>query len=89
MTSDVKHFHPFGGFERGMERVLGADLRLVYGMAMPMLMIIGLIILLALGPTTWLVVGILLLEIAALGVIVTGVFGMMSGDDEDDDLSAG
>jgi hypothetical protein len=72
----------FRGFEKSVERTLGADMRLIYGFAVPMLMVIGLIIVLALSPTTWLVVTILILELAALGIVLTGFIGVLS-DDED------
>jgi hypothetical protein len=78
-------YHPepvFRGFEKSVERTLGADMRLIYGFAVPMLMVIGLIIVLALSPTTWLVVTILILELAALGIVLTGFIGVLS-DDED------
>jgi len=74
----------FRGFDRSVERTLGADVRLLYGMVVPILMLSGLIILLALSPQTWLVIAVLLLEIAALGVVVTGFVGMLNDDDEDD-----
>lgn len=78
----------FRGFDRSVERSLGVDVRLLYGMTIPVLMVSGLIILLALSPQTWMVIAVLLLEIAALGVVMTGFIGMLNEDDEDDtDLS--
>ncbi len=59
-------------------------MRLIYGIGVPILMVVGLIILLALNPTTWLVVSILLLEVAALGLVVAALFELMR-DDEDED----
>ncbi len=78
--------HPFRGFDQSAVRLFGADLRLIYGMAVPILMIVGLIILLALTPTTWLVIAILLLEVVALGVVVSGLLGMLN-EYEDDEIS--
>lgn len=80
-TNATRVFHDF---DARVERSLGADLRLLYGMAIPILMICGLIILLALAPQTWLVITVLLFEVAALGVVVTGFVGMLNEDDEDD-----
>jgi len=77
--------HPFRGFDQSTIRLFGADMRLIYGMGVPILMIIGMIVLLALSPETWLVVTILLLEITALGVVLSGLFGML--DEEEDELS--
>lgn len=83
--SPTHHREPvFRGFEESVERTLGADMRLLYGMAVPILMIIGLIVVLALGPSTWLVIAVLVLELAALGVVMTGVIGMLSDGDEED-----
>jgi hypothetical protein len=42
-----QHEHPFRGFDESVERTLGADMRLVYGLAAPILMVVGLIVILA------------------------------------------
>lgn len=80
--------HVFGGFEDSVERTLGADMTLIYGLAAPILMVIGLIVLFALSPATWAVVAILLFEIACLGVVLVGLFGLMNDEPEDDDAAA-
>ncbi|HTX30359.1 MAG TPA: hypothetical protein VMD09_03190 [Solirubrobacteraceae bacterium] len=79
------HENPFRGFDESVEHVLGADMRLIYGFAIPILMIVGLIIILGLTPATWLVIAILVMEVAALCVVLTGFIGMLNepGDDED------
>jgi chromate transport protein ChrA len=82
-SAHTHHRQVFRGFDDSTERILGADMRLVYGIGAPILMVVGLIILLALNPTTWLVVAILLLEVAALGVVVAALFELMLDDDED------
>ena len=64
--------------------MLGADARLLYGIAASFLMIVGLIVVLALSPATWLVGVIVLFEIAALALVVTGLLEMMS-DEQDDE----
>ncbi len=79
------HENAFHGFDESVERVLGADMRLVYGMAVPILMIVGLIVILALSPATWLVVSILILEAAALGVVIYGFTGLLNEPDEEGD----
>jgi hypothetical protein len=71
----------FRGLDETVERLLGADMRLLYGMAVPILMVVGLIILLALNPATWLVAAVVVLEIAALAVVVLGFVGMLDEDD--------
>jgi hypothetical protein len=76
--------NPFRGFDESVERAIGADMRLVYGLAVPILMVVGLIILLALSPATWLVVTIIVIELAALGVVLTGFIGMLDEPGEDE-----
>jgi len=83
-TESRPHEHPFRGFDRSIERVLGADMRLLYGMAIPVLMVVGMIIVLALSPATWLVVSILVLEVAALALVVYGLMGMLNETEEQD-----
>ena len=78
------HENPFRGFDDSVERALGADMRLVYGFAVPILMVVGLIVILALSPATWLVIAILLVEVAALGVVLTGFIGMLNEPGEDE-----
>src|SRR5579864_3398587 len=52
-TENHPHEYPFQGFDESVEHVLGADMRLIYGFAAPILMVVGLIIILALNPATW------------------------------------
>ena len=59
-------------------------MRLVYGFAVPILMIVGLIVILGLSPATWLVIMILVMEVAALCVVLTGFIGMLNEPDEDE-----
>jgi len=80
-TSPTRVFHDF---DTSVERTIGVDMRLLYGMLIPILMICGLIVLLALSPQTWLVIAVLLLEVAALGVVITGFVGMLNDDGEED-----
>jgi hypothetical protein len=84
-TSPDNHPHenPFHGFDESVEHALGADMRLIYGMAAPILMIVGLIIILALSPAAWLVVAIVVMEVAALCVVLTGFIGMLNEPDDD------
>ena len=77
------HANAFSGFDASVERAIGADMRLVYGMAVPILMVVGLIIILALSPAVWLVVSILVLELVLLGVVVYGFVGMLNEPDEE------
>lgn len=86
-ASSHPHGNPFQGFDQSVERVVGADLRLVYGLGAPLLMVVGLIVILALSPAVWLVAVILAVEIALLGVVLTGILGMLGEDDEPDEVA--
>jgi hypothetical protein len=86
--SSSPHTSAFRGFDESVERGLGADMRLVYGMAVPILMIVGLIVILALSPAVWLVAAIVVMELAALAVVVYGFMSMLrEPDHEDADLT--
>ena len=74
--------HLFPGFDVSMTRMLGADLRLLYGIGVPIAMVLGLIVVLALNPAKWVVGVIVVCEIAGLALIVTRLYAMMSDDDE-------
>ena len=88
MSTERSHTNParvFHEFDATVERSLGVDVRLLYGMLIPILMVCGLIVLLALNPETWLVIAVVLFEAAALGVVVTGFLAMLNEDDDTDE----
>lgn len=90
MATSTHHPHAFHGFDESVERTVGADMRLLYGMLAPILMICGVIIVLALSPAVWLVAVVLVLELGALAVVGYGLAGMLNepaGDDGDDTTS--
>ena len=70
----------FRDFDSSVTRILGADMRLVYGIRAPALLVIGLIVVLALKPATWLLVAIVVVAVGGLVLVLTGLLGMMSGD---------
>lgn len=77
------HPSPYAPFERAVERILGADMRLLYGMAVPVILLC-VCIALALGyaASTWVVAGLMVLEVIVLGVIMVGFVGVLnSGED--------
>jgi len=76
--------HAFRGFDHSVERLVGTDMRLIYGLWVPILMVIGPIVILALSPAVWLVASILVLEIAALAVVIYGFTGMLREPEYDD-----
>ena len=79
-----EHHHIFRGFDQSAARFLGADARLLYGMTVPLLMVVGLIAVLALSPVAWLVAVILVVEIGALLLVIWGLLEMI-GDEQSDD----
>lgn len=83
MAPSTDHPNAFRGFDQSVERAIGADMRLLYGMLVPILMICGVIIVLALSPATWLVAIILVLEIGALAVVGYGLAGMLNEPPDD------
>ena len=87
VATSTDHPHAFRGFDESVERAVGADMRLLYGMLVPILMICGVIIVLALSPATWLVAIILVLEFGALAIVGYGLAGMLNepADDDADD----
>ncbi len=74
-----RHLTP--GFDASMTRMLGADLRLLYGIGVPIAMIVGLIIVLALNPAKWVVGVVVVCEVAGLALIITRLYAMMSDDE--------
>jgi hypothetical protein len=84
VATSTDHPHAFRGFDESVERAVGADMRLLYGMLVPILMICGVIVVLALTPAVWLVASILVLELAALGVVGYGLAGMLNESPSDD-----
>jgi len=78
------HENPFRGFDDSVERAVGADMRLIYGLGAPILLVLGVIVILALSPATWLVIAIVMIEIAALVVVLVGFMGMLNEPDEDE-----
>jgi hypothetical protein len=89
VATSSDHPNAFRGFDQSVERAVGADMRLLYGMLVPILMICGVIVVLALSPAVWLVAIILLLELGALAVVGYGLAGMLNEapDDADNDTA--
>jgi hypothetical protein len=64
-----------------IERLIGADFRLIYGMGIPILLLCGVIIALAEYPKVWLVAILVILELGTLFFIVRGFMEMMDSED--------
>ena len=93
MTSDQHalkpHHAPMHGFDEGVERILGVDMRLLYGMGVPVVgMSVVIALLLAFAASPWVVGGLLVLEAAVLGVVLVGFMGMLNEENDDDGESA-
>jgi hypothetical protein len=78
-----QHRPIFRGFDESVTQMLGTDMRLLYGMLVPILMIVGLVIMLTQYPATWLVGAIVILEIGGLALVLTAILEMMSDDEND------
>lgn len=85
-TTTHARSNPFMGVELLIERLIGADMRLIYGAIVPMVLIVGLIVLLTISSSSWwLVALVLVVEFAAVGLVV---FAFMKMLDEDNDEEA-
>ncbi len=72
--------------DSGAERVLGVDTRLLYGFAVPVLAIVGVIIGFSFHARWWLVGIVVAFEVLALVIVVLGFVHMLGQGDEPDDL---
>ena len=55
--------HAFRAFDKSVERLLGADFRLLYGMSVPVALLVALVVALSFSHSTWLLVSLVLLEL--------------------------
>jgi hypothetical protein len=67
-------------FDDHVERAIGADMRLIYGIGVPVLAVTALIIVMALSKTAWVDGVVLVAAVAALGLVVWGFMRMMRDD---------
>jgi hypothetical protein len=78
----------FRAVDAWLESVLGADMRLLYGVIIPMVLVVDVLVLLTFKQYAWLVAILMLIEIGALLLVIYGFMEML--DDEDageDDLA--
>jgi cell shape-determining protein MreD len=85
MASAAHTHHHYSLHER-ITRAVGADIRLFYGMAVPMFATVGFIIALAVSGQGWMVGAVVVFLLITLAVVVFGLYGML---DEDDDERTG
>ncbi len=81
MPSAAHTHHHYSIHER-ITRAVGADVRLFYGMAVPMFATVGFIIALAISGQGWMVGAVVVFLLISLAVVVFGLFGMLEDDDE-------
>jgi hypothetical protein len=79
-----RHAHHERTISDRMESAVGADMRLIYGIAVPMLATIGFIIALAVSGQGWMVPAVVVFLIITLAVVIFGLFEML-GEDETDE----
>ena len=78
------HVHHVEPLHTRMTRVLGADMRLLYGFAIPMAGVIAFIIALAVSGQAWMIGGVIVFMLIALAVVVFGLYEML-GEDGDEE----
>lgn len=78
---------PLRGFEQAVERRLGVDMRLLYGMGVPVVLVsVVIALLLGYAASPWAVAGLLAFEGLMLAGVLTGFVGMLNEPDDEDDL---
>jgi hypothetical protein len=89
MTPVATTQRSFARFDRATQRVLGVDMRLLYGMGVP---VVGTCVLVALAfgfaAGTWAVVGMMVVEVIMLGVVLCGFSGLLRDDGDDAESEA-
>lgn len=77
--SHIHQIHPpLDGLDRRLGRLLGVDMRLMYGFSVPVLILVGLILVFALSPATWMVVVLVVIEISLITLIITKLVEMIN-----------
>ena len=82
MASAAHTHHHYSIHER-ITRAVGADVRLFYGMAVPMFATVGFIIALAISGQAWMVGAVVVFLLITLAVVVFGLYGMLDEDDDE------
>ncbi len=77
--------NPFAGVEMLIERLIGVDMRLIYGAIVPMVLIVDLVVLLTLQASDWwLVAVVVIVEFAAVGLVVYAFLQMLDEDNDEE-----
>lgn len=81
-------YTPVHKFDDAVERMVGADMRLLYGMGVPVVGVSAAIaVVIAFAASPWTIAGLIALEVVMLVVVVAGFFAMLDESaDTDQDL---
>lgn len=86
MTPVASTQHSFARFDTAATRVLGVDMRLLYGMGVP---VVGTCVLVAIAfgfaASTWAVVAMMIVEVIMLGVVLCGFSGLLNDPPQEDE----
>lgn len=75
------HADPLYEMDVAVESAVGVDLRLIYGMLVPVLLVIGLVLTVVFVQSYWLVAATWVVEIAFIGLIVAKTLAMLDEPD--------
>lgn len=90
ISSPISHsqYSSVHWFDGAITRRLGADMRLLYGMGVPVVGVSAVIaVVIAFAASPWTIAGLMALEVVMLVVVVVGFFAMLDeSEDTDPDL---
>lgn len=95
MAVSSRSFHtryaPVHRFDGAVERFLGADMRLLYGMAVPVVLASAVVaVVIAFAASPWAIAGLVALVVVMLVVVLVGFFAMLDEtEDTDQDPARG
>lgn len=78
---------PYRALNHSVERAVGVDTRLLYGFAVPVLAVVGMIIAFAVTAEAWMIPAIIFFIVVGIAVVWYGLVDML-GEDDDQDLRA-
>lgn len=91
ISSPISHsqYSSVHWFDGAITRRLGADMRLLYGMGVPVVGVSAVIaVVIAFAASPWTIAGLMALEVLMLVVVVVGFFAMLDeSEDTDPDLA--
>ena len=85
-VTNKENSSPFWGVEQWLEGILGSDMRFIYGVAVPMVAVVDLLVLLTIKPSWFIVAVLMVVELACLVLVVYGLMMILAeGEDEEPD----